>query len=297
MRLNSYDGGMRNGEIPHSRGASMKEHILIVDDEPAVRFFLSETLSQAGYQVTTATSGEQALALLQQQPIDLILLDLKMEGIDGLQVMAEVERLPLPPVVVILTAYASLDSAVQAMRRGGHDYLIKPCRIEELLASVEKGLARRRKMLQQQTLLHQIEITARQLRLGPPPESLAVSSSPRFLEARGLLLDLEQHTVTRQGQSVHLTPSEFKLLRYLMERADQIVPTDDLMRILHGTAGDKWEARQALSTHLWNLRRKIGNAPDGSPYLVNVRGKGYCFVKSRVTARRCPADKETGKIS
>jgi len=277
----------------------MKGHILIVDDEPAIRFFLSEELSQAGYEVTTAASGEQALALLQQQPIDLILLDLKMEGIDGLQVMAEVERLPLPPVVIMLTAHASLDSAIKAMRRGGHDYLIKPCRTEELLASVEKGLARRQKLLQQQALLHQIEISARQLRLGSPPEPPAASGRPRFLEARGLLLDREQHTVTRQGRPVHLTPSEFKLLHCLMERADQIVPIEELMRVLHGTEGDRWEVRQALSTHLWNLRRKIGNAPDGSPYLVNVRGRGYRFVKSRATASSCPTenDQETGTLS
>jgi Response regulators consisting of a CheY-like receiver domain and a winged-helix DNA-binding domain len=277
----------------------MKGHILIVDDEPAIRFFLSETLSQAVYEVTTAASGEQALALLQQQPIDLVLLDLKMEGIDGLQVMAEVERLPLPPVVIILTAHASLDSAIQAMRRGGHDYLIKPCRTEELLASVEKGLARRQKLLQQQALLHQIEVSARQLRLGSLPDPPATPGKPRFLEARGLLLDREQHTVTRQGQPIHLTPSEFKLLLCLMEQADHIVPLDELMRVLHGTEGDRWEARRAISTHLWNLRRKIGNAPDGGPYLVNVRGRGYRFVKSRATASSCPTenDQETGTLS
>mgnify|MGYP000650019907 CR=1 FL=1 len=263
----------------------MKEHILIVDDESAIRFFLSEELSKAGYEVTTASSGEQALALLQQQPTDLILLDLKMEGMDGLEVMAEVERMSLPPVVIILTAHASLDSAIKAMRRGGHDYLLKPCRTEELLASVEKGLARRRKLLQQQAILHQIEISARQLRLDSLPEPSAASGKPRFLEIRGLLLDREQHTVARQGQPLPLTPSEFKLLHCLMERADQIVPVYELMQVLHGTEGDRWEARQALSTHLWNLRRKIGNAPDGSPYLVNVRGQGYRFVKSRATAQ------------
>jgi CheY-like chemotaxis protein len=131
----------------------MKGHILIVDDEPAIRFFLSETLSQAGYEVTTAASGEQALALLQQQPIDLVLLDLKMEGIDGLQVMAEVERLPLPPVVIILTAHASLDSAIQAMRRGGP-------------------------RLPDQTLPHRRIAGQRGERPGPPTETFAATGPP-----------------------------------------------------------------------------------------------------------------------
>lgn len=256
-----------------------RAHILIVDDEPSIRLFLGEELAQAGYEVTTAASGEQALAKLEEQPIDLILLDLKMQGINGLQVMTEVERQPLPPVVILLTAHASLDSAIEAMRRGGHDYLLKPCRTEELLASVEKGLARRRKVLQQQELLHQIEVSARQLQVSLSPEIAEPTSRPRFLEARGLLLDLEQNTVTCHGQSVHLTPSEFALLQCLMERANQIVPFRELMRALHGTEGEKWEARQALSTHLWNLRKKIGDAPDGNPYFVNVRGQGYRFIK------------------
>lgn len=261
------------------REMDAKAHILIVDDEPSIRLFLGEELAQAGYEVTTAASGEQALARLQEQPVDLILLDLKMQGMDGLQVMAEVERQPLPPVIIMLTAYASLDSAIEAMRRGGHDYLLKPCRTEELLASVEKGLARRRKTLQQQELLHQIEISARQLQVGTRPEIAELASRPRFLEARGLLLDRERNTVSCQGQSVHLTPSEFRLLQCLMERADQVVPYRELMQALHGVEGEKWEARQALSTHLWNLHKKIGDAPDGGSYLVNVRGWGYRFIK------------------
>lgn len=255
--------------------------ILVVDDEPAIRFFLGEELAQAGYAVMTVASGEQALARLQEQPIDLILLDLKMKGMDGLQVMAEVERQPLPPVVIMLTAHGSLDSAIEAMRRGGHDYLLKPCSTEELLASVEKGLAYRRKAVQQQELLRQIEISARQLQVGPPPEIAAASARTRFLEARGLLLDREQNVITCQGRPVHLTPSEFKLLHCLMEQADQVVPFSELVRALHGTEGEEWEVRQALGTHLWNLRKKIGDAPDGSPYLVNVRGRGYRFVKKQ----------------
>ncbi len=249
--------------------------ILIVDDEPAVRLFLGEELIQAGYQVVTAASGEEALARLQEMPVDVVLLDLKLQGMDGLQVMAEIERLPWPPVVIMLTAHASLDSAIEAMRRGGHDYLIKPCRTEELLTSVEKGLARRRKIVQQQELLRQIEINARRLRAGLDPP--AVEVQPRFLGARGLLLDREKNAVTRQGKDIHLTPSEFRLLRCLMERADRVVPFSVLAEALHGRSNGGQQDRQAISTHLWNLRRKINPAPDGKPYIVNVRGRGYRF--------------------
>lgn len=257
--------------------------ILIVDDEPAIRFFLGEELAQAGHQVVTAASGEEALLWLEleREPVDLILLDLMMEGIDGLQVMAQVEQQPLPPVVIMLTAHASLDSAIEAMRRGGHDYLVKPCRTEELLASVEKGLARRREALRQQEVLRLIENSARQLRVASWPqeeEAVEPPALPRFLEGRGLLLDRERGTVTRLGQPVHLTPTELRLLRCLMARSDQVVSVQELMRELHGIDGREWEARQALSTHLWRLRKKIGSGPDGEPYVVNVRGRGYTFV-------------------
>ena len=256
--------------------------ILVVDDEAAIRFFLAEELTQEGYNVLTAASGEEALTRLQMGQVDVILLDLIMEGIDGLQVMAEVERQPLPPVVIMLTAHASLDSAIAAMRRGGHDYLIKPCRTEELLTSVEKGLAKRREALRRQALVRLIEDSARRLRAVPPPGKIEPpTQQPRFLEASGLLLDRERGTVTRQGQSLSLTPTEFRLLRCLMEQADRPVSFSQLAGELHGCALEEREARHALSTHLWRLRRKVGTGPRGVPYIVNVRGRGYKFVNGK----------------
>ncbi len=266
-----------------------KGRILVVDDEPAIRFFLNEELAQAGYTVFTAASGEEVLAFLETEPVDLILLDLKMEGLDGIQVMKEVAREKPSPVVIILTAYASLESAIETLRHGGHDYLLKPCRTEELLTSVEKGLTQHREELRRQKLARLIEESARQLQNAPSPvvttsvvrdeeESEKPSARPRFLQARGLLLDREQHTVVRQGQPLHLTPTEFRLLACLMERANELVTFRRLAEELHGRASEEWEARQTLSTHLWRLRRKVGIGPDEKPYIVNVRGRGYKFV-------------------
>jgi DNA-binding response OmpR family regulator len=266
-----------------------KARILVVDDEEAIRFFLSEELSQAGYTVLTAGGGEEALALLQRELVDLVLLDLKMGGISGLQVMGEIEKHPMPPVVIMLTAHASLDSAVGAMRRGGFDYLKKPCRPEDLLASVEKGLAKRREAIQRQQMIRLIEETARQLEaptrsggaVNLPAVRSPLASLPRFLEGRGLLLDREHETVTQAGKAVPLTQSEFQLLACLMENAGQPVSYSQLVTALHGDKGgdwEEWEERQAISTHLWRLRRKLGQDPGGRPYIVNMRGHGYKFV-------------------
>jgi len=257
-----------------------KAHILIVDDEAAIRLFLSEELTQAGYCVHTAASGEEALVQLRSESIDLVLLDLKMGGMDGLQVMEEIERHPLSPVIIILTAYASLESAVGAMRRGGHDYLTKPCRTEELLASVEKGLARRREAVQREQMIRTIEETAQRLR-GQLPLAAAASVRPRYLEGRGLLLDRRRKTVSRRGQPLPLTPTEFELLASLMEQVDRPVSYRELAIALHGSTGgewQEWEARQNLGTHMWRLRRKLGCDPQGEPYIINIRGQGYQFV-------------------
>jgi len=261
--------------------------ILVVDDDPAIRFFLSEELALAGYSVWTACSGEEALRLLQEVSPDLILLDLKMGGMDGLQVLEEVGKRPLPPVVVILTAHASLDSAIGALRRGATDYLVKPCTTEDLLASVARGLARREEEVRRQQMIQLISETARQL--GLPRQRDAVptpqAGAARFLEARGLLLDRERLLVSRLGQPLVLTPTEFRLLSALMEHADRPLSLRELARLVHGTDEDEASARQALSTHLWRLRRKLGRAPDGADYITNVRGRGYVFL-SQPSRRR-----------
>lgn len=260
--------------------------VLVVDDESAVRLFLAEELTQEGYKVLTAASGEEALVCLQEEPIDLVLLDLKMEGLDGLQVMEEIQKQPLPPIIIMLTAYATLDSAIAAVRYGASDYLLKPCSTEELLASVAKGLSRRREELRRQELVHLIEESARKLKAVPSPtteKQVTAPGPPRFLEKRGLLVDREKLTVTRQGLPVKLTPTEFRLLILLMERSGQTVSYQELAQEIHGYVGEKWEARQALSTHLWRLRRKLRTDPAGTPYVKNVRGQGYVFVAEEQT--------------
>jgi DNA-binding response OmpR family regulator len=252
--------------------------LLLVDDEPAIRLFLSEELAQAGYAVHTAASGEEALASIQKENFDLVLLDLKMGGMNGLRALEMIERMPSPPVVIILTAYASVDSAISVLRHGGYDFLLKPCRTEELLASVEKGLAKRRQALLREKAIGLIEETARQLRDAQAPSTAAPATPPRFLEGRGLLLDYENETVTRDGQPVALTPAEFRLLVCLMEHADQPVRFGQLAAALHGHSDERQSDRQAITTHLWRLGRKVGHARDGHPFIVNVRGKGYQFV-------------------
>ena len=117
--------------------------ILIVDDEAAVLHFFQKALRRAGFQVTSAASGEAALKWIAQQEFDLALLDLQLQSMSGLDVMEQLQQQwPATPVIII-TAHASLDTAVKALRQGAHDYLIKPCSIDELLNSARAGMLRR----------------------------------------------------------------------------------------------------------------------------------------------------------
>jgi len=255
------------------------DRILIVDDELAIREFLSEELRQAGYQAATAASGEEALAYLEGHPVDLVLLDLRMTGMDGLETMAAIYRRPSPPEVIMLTAHATLDTAVAAMRQGGQDFLAKPCTHAELLTSVHRGLLRRQEALQRNAVARLIADAARQL-TGDTVET--PSSSPlapdRYLHGQDLLLDQHARVVWRASRQLELTPTEFDLLAAFMRQPNRLWPYKDLALEILGRKMSTAEARRALGTHLWRLRRKLAEGPGGTPYIINLRGRGYRFV-------------------
>ena len=118
--------------------------VLIVDDEEAVTVTLQGILELDGYDVTSSTSGQIALELMRTRPFDLILTDLRMEGVDGFDLMRELHKLSPDAVAVVLTGYGSLDSAVKALRQGAYDYLVKPCDVLELRTTVARALERAR---------------------------------------------------------------------------------------------------------------------------------------------------------
>ncbi len=258
--------------------------ILVVDDEPAVRLFLAEQLREANYSVATAASGEEALAYLEDKPIDLVLLDLRMPGMDGIQTMAEIRRRPLPPEVIMLTAYATLDVAVAAMRQEGADLLVKPCRAAELLTSVHRALLKRQDLLQREAMTRLIADTARQLTgdsqtPDPPTHSSLPSWTPdRYLHERDLLLDKAARTLQRAGERIALTPTEFDLLLTFVSHPNQLWSYQGLAIQIMGQKMSPKDALGALGTHLWRLRKKLESDENDTPYIINIRGQGYKFV-------------------
>ena len=251
--------------------------ILVVDDEASLRFFLAEELEGHGYQVSTAANGHEALALLQQQSVDLAIIDLQMPGLNGLELMSAIQSLPDAPELIMLTAHATLEISINAMRRGCSDFLLKPYNIDELLCSVAQAMLRRRQKLQQRMAAR---LLADSLGLGRPAGQTAMPQpvDTPGLAARSLTLDIESMSASKSGETLTLTPTEFRLLVTLMKRPNHPHTFQELAEVTHSQRVDPAEARDLLKSHIERLRRKLSDAPDGQPYIVNVRGVGYKFV-------------------
>jgi DNA-binding NtrC family response regulator len=122
--------------------------ILIVDDEPNVVNFLSILLQREGYEVVTATSGKEALEKLKENRVDVVLADLKMPEMDGLELLSRIKQMDNQIAVIIMTAYASIETAIEAMRRGAFDYVIKPFKVDEITLVVKRALQERKLILE-----------------------------------------------------------------------------------------------------------------------------------------------------
>jgi two-component system, OmpR family, alkaline phosphatase synthesis response regulator PhoP len=226
---------------------------LVVDDEAGIRFFLEGTLRRAGHTVTTADSGEAALALLRDRAFDLAIVDLHLgTHIDGLRVLEGIRWRWPQMAVIILAAHGSLESAIAAIRENVDGYLLKPVEPAAVLAAVRTALARRQERAQPANAFLHL------LRHGP------------------IALDTDRFHVTVGEQAVELTPAEFNLLKHLMENAHRVVPPKELLRVVQGyDASDQHAARQAIKWYVHRLRGKIEPDPNHPRFILNVRGVGY----------------------
>ncbi|MGB2980818.1 MAG: response regulator [Candidatus Zixiibacteriota bacterium] len=118
----------------------MSERILVVDDELFVRELLLEFLSSEGYEVSLADSGEKAVKLMQSEPADVVLVDLKMPGIDGIETLRQIKKTAPDALAIVMTGYPTIDSSIEALRCGAYDYVVKPFKLNDLKSSIEKAL-------------------------------------------------------------------------------------------------------------------------------------------------------------
>lgn len=228
----------------------MPQRILVVDDDKSIMKVLRGYLEQAGYRVLTATDGETALHILRRERPDLMILDLMMPNLDGWEVTRIVrgDRFLAATPIIMLTARVEDTDKIVGLELGADDYITKPFNPREVVARVN-ALLRRQRL------------------------DLLPTAAPHVLVAGGLQLDLDQHTLTVDGQPVELTRTEFNLLKALMENPGYTLTRDDLLERAMGYAYEG--LGRALDTHIRNLRRKIEPNPDEPTYIQTVYGVGY----------------------
>ena len=221
--------------------------ILVVEDEPVLREGLTELLGRAGYLVEAVADGEAALARGSDPSIELLLLDLMLPRMDGLEVCRRLRELRPDVPILMLTARGSEDDKVAGLRVGADDYVTKPFSTKELLARVE-ALARRR-------------------RNGNPP--------PQTLDADGCRIDLGRCEAQRGDEPIALTAREAAILRWLFQHRERAVGRSELLEVVWGSPGDL--QTRTVDMTIANLRQKIERDPASPRIVVTVKGIGYAW--------------------
>jgi two-component system KDP operon response regulator KdpE len=229
-----------------------ESHVLVVDDEKSLRDFIRRNLDVRGYRVQTAANGLEALALIHAENFDLIILDLMMPHMDGLETTRRVREHSVVPII-ILTALGEENDKIRAFDLGADDYLTKPFGVEELLARVRAVLRR------------------------SSWRDIPVGEERQVLHRAGVSLDLEQRLVTSRGQEIDLTPTEFELLNVLMRNAGIVLSHRDL---LHRVWGPEYQDEvEYVRVYIGRLRRKLERDPLKPELLLTERGVGYRFTR------------------
>jgi DNA-binding response OmpR family regulator len=225
----------------------MTQNILIVEDEVDLALGIRDALQHSGFRADVVHDGKLALEHLKKGAYDLVVLDLMLPGMNGLDVLRELRSVRQDTRVLILTALASEDDLIKGFQAGADDYLSKPCSPRELVARVEAQF--RRRAIDSQ----------------PPP---------RLELPGGISVDLARLEVHRDGQLIPLTPREGDILEYLIRNRDRVVTRDDLLL-------DVWHSKSAnvetrtVDIHIVGLRRKVEPDPAKPTLIQTVRGKGY----------------------
>ena len=260
-------------------------HILIVDDEATLRQTLARILQRAGFEVTTSANGNEALNLLSQHTFDLVYLDIRMPDISGLEVLKTIHaQFPELPVV-LFTAQPDLNSAVEALRRGAIDYLLKPLKPQALIDRTNSILAnkqkeRRKRELQRQIDVLQTELSALENEDQAQPEQpvLANVSDDRFLKRGALTLDMHTHRVSMNDRAISLPPTSFDYLLVLARHTPNVVDYQTLVSEAQGYETDPHEAQELTKWHIHHIRQALEPYTRNPIYVINVRGIGYRLV-------------------
>lgn len=223
-------------------------HVLVIDDEPQILRALRTILAEHKFRVTTASTGEEGLALAAAQPPDVVILDLGLPGLSGLDVCARLREWTQVPII-ILSAREAEREKVAALDRGADDYLTKPFGIDELLARIRVALRH---------------------------SAQALGSREQVVTAGDLRVDLARYVVTRGEAEVKLTATEFKLLAYLAANEGRVLTHHTILTHVWGP--EYSDHVEYLRVYMRQLRKKLEGNPDNPLHLLTEPGIGYRFM-------------------
>ncbi|MBW8011724.1 MAG: response regulator transcription factor [Chloroflexi bacterium] len=255
----------------------MKGKILIVDDEEASRRSLKEILRLEGYTVSALASGKEAVEVLNNDEFDMMLLDLKMPGMSGLEVLDQAVQITPNTKIIMLTAHGSLESAIEALRQGAHDYILKPAAPNDIIASVERGISSSSESERKRHLLEQMEASLQELKDAEGIETTIENTRSMFTLGDNIKVDLERREIWQGDEKVSLTPTEGKLMKVLLENRGRVLSHRELVLLVQGYQTTDWEAPEIMRPLVSRLRRKLATFSGGGDWIVNVRGTGYVF--------------------
>jgi len=219
--------------------------ILVVDDEPQIRRVMRSTLTAQGYTIVEARDGQEAMAKLRNEKFDLIILDMNMPVMDGLDACREIRSSSSVPILMLTVRSAEKDK-VRALDAGADDYIVKPFGIQELLARIRAALRR------------------------------SAADGDIHVTSKELAFDFEKREISVRGKAVHLTPKEFELLRQLVTNQGKPIAHRRLLQAVWGP--DYGEETESLRVVINQLRKKIEHDPAKPKYLVSEPWVGYRFV-------------------
>ncbi len=221
--------------------------VLVVDDELKITRLLRDYLQQAGFSVLTAADGPSALTVARRDQPDMIVLDLGLPGLDGLDVTRALRTTSDVPIIM-LTARADESDRIVGLELGADDYLVKPFSPKELVARVR-------------AVLRRVDASV---------------EAPEVVRVAGLTIDTAKRSVAVDGRSVDLTPTEYDLLLHFARSPGRVFTRSQLLDAIHGVAFESYE--RAIDAHIKNLRRKLEADPASPKYLLTVYGVGYKYA-------------------
>ncbi|MFH1523522.1 MAG: response regulator transcription factor [Chloroflexota bacterium] len=243
-----------------------KANLLVVDDEPVERQTLTDILRLEGYHVSAIANGEAVVDFIRSNSVELIVLDLRMPGMNGLEVIKVVNQIDPDIEIILLTAHGSMESAIEALRSKIHDYLLKPASPVQILESVSRGLARREK-----------RIKARENQ----QSDADADDNEIVVLGDGTVIDFGRRLVRSDSQAVFLTPAEGRLLRIFVENVGKVFMHRELVLLVQHYPTTQQEAPEILRPLVSRLRQKLADIPTLMRRIVSVRGTGYIFEEEQ----------------